>query len=169
MADINVTPEVVEDVEIDLEAKAKEYEASSKANNSGEYQLTTDIKNFSKGRVHKVETHFWNGRTLTNFPALPINTGVAMRQAGPLPKGVKWGIVYADGEDTTARKFIVAVDGPSGKIYVEAGPIGPVDWNVVEVKLDQHSGSKAETTDPILGGKIVAQVTGTYAVARFNN
>ncbi|XP_056682610.1 uncharacterized protein [Spinacia oleracea] len=30
-----------------------------------------------------------------------------------------------------------------------AGPIGPVDWNVVEVKLDQHSGSKAESLRPL--------------------
>ncbi|XP_021744685.1 uncharacterized protein LOC110710664 [Chenopodium quinoa] len=117
MAAMNVTAEVVtvEDVEIDMEAKAKEYDTQTRADGD-DYQLTTDVKNFSKHRVDKVETHFWHGRTLNNFPGLPVNTGAAMRQAGTLPEGVKWGIVYADGDQASNRKFIVAVHGPTGKV-----------------------------------------------------
>ncbi|XP_021746994.1 uncharacterized protein LOC110712849 [Chenopodium quinoa] len=171
MADTNVTLEEavpVEDVEIDMEAKAKEYDTQTRVAGN-EYRMTTDVKNFSKRLVHVVETHFWHGRTLTNFPNLAVNTGAAMRQAGTLPEGVKWGITYADGDQASNRKFIVAVHGPTGKIYVESGPIGPVDWNVIEVKLDRHSGNKADITDPIFGARIVAEISGTYAVAKFYN
>uniref|UniRef100_A0A803MJC7 Uncharacterized protein n=1 Tax=Chenopodium quinoa TaxID=63459 RepID=A0A803MJC7_CHEQI len=127
MADVNVTPEVVpvEDVEIDMEAKAKEYDTHT----PNEFPLTTEVRNFSRNQVHMVETHFWQGFSTSNsFPALPVNHGVVMHQVAFLASGVKWGIIYADGDQARNRKFIVAVDGMTGKIYVESGPIGPVDW-----------------------------------------
>lgn len=50
--------------------------------------------------------------------------------------------------------------------YAEAGPTGPIDWNVVEVKLGL-SGSKSEVEDPILGGKCTAEIDGLKAWATF--
>ncbi|KAH9624020.1 hypothetical protein KSS87_008613 [Heliosperma pusillum] len=45
------------------------------------------------------------------------------------------------------------------KAYAESGPIGPIDWNVVEVKLNL-SEHKVMYHDDILGGKVEATVYG---------
>ncbi|XP_074281328.1 uncharacterized protein LOC141606190 [Silene latifolia] len=148
--------------------KLKQELEDKETRSSQELVMQTNIRNFSKGRVHQIERHFWHGRTLTNYPPLPVNTGVNTRQQGTLPQGVKFGMVYADGDDTTARKFVVAFDSPAGKAYAEAGPIGPVDWNVVEVKLGM-AGKKTEYNDNILGGRVVAEMSGVNAFATFYN
>ncbi|KNA22147.1 hypothetical protein SOVF_036700 [Spinacia oleracea] len=140
-----------------------------RSSDSSQVVLYTTTANYSKSaRLHTIDRHFWSGRALTNFPALPKGYYAVPRQQGTLPQGVKWGIVYADGDDTTARKWVVAFDTATGKAYAEAGPIGPVDWNVVEVKLGM-SGSKSEYTDPALGGTTSAEINGLNARAIFRN
>ncbi|XP_074273973.1 mannose/glucose-specific lectin-like [Silene latifolia] len=49
----------------------------------------------------------------------------------------------------------------NSKAYAESGPFGPVDWNVVEVKLGLKSGPSDVYVDHILGGKVEATVTTT--------
>ncbi|XP_021744664.1 uncharacterized protein LOC110710647 [Chenopodium quinoa] len=99
-------------------------------------------------------------------PYLGPETYVRLYQKGPTVEGVKWGVAWANGDDSTARKWVVAVDTAAGKVYVETGPTGPVDWNVVEVKLGM-SGNKSEYTDPILGGEVVATIDGLQSYAQF--
>uniref|UniRef100_A0A803MY98 Uncharacterized protein n=1 Tax=Chenopodium quinoa TaxID=63459 RepID=A0A803MY98_CHEQI len=84
------------------------------------------------------------------------------------PEGVKWGEYWANGaaDDTTARKWVVAFDTTAGKAYIEAGPMGPVDWNVVEVKLIM-SRCISKHTYPILGGNVLAAIDGFKAYAEF--
>ncbi|KNA22148.1 hypothetical protein SOVF_036710 [Spinacia oleracea] len=136
---------------------------------SGQVVLRTTTANFSKSaRLHTIDRHFWSGRALTNFPALHQGYYAVPSQQGTLPQGVKWGIVYADGDDTTARKWVAAFDTATGQAYAEAGPIGPVDWNVIEVKLGM-SGNKSEYTDPALGGTTSAEINGLNARAIFRN
>uniref|UniRef100_A0A803MJD2 Uncharacterized protein n=1 Tax=Chenopodium quinoa TaxID=63459 RepID=A0A803MJD2_CHEQI len=81
-------------------------------------------------------------------PYLGPETYVRLYQKGPTVEGVKWGVAWANGDDSTAR------------------PTGPVDWNVVEVKLGM-SGNKSEYTDPILGGEVVATIDGLQSYAQF--
>ncbi|XP_074281326.1 uncharacterized protein LOC141606189 [Silene latifolia] len=155
----------------DAEFEKLKHELGNKEIRSSDQELVmqTTIRNFTKGNVHPIEKHFWHGRNLSFWEnALWPNSGFTATQQGTLPQGVKFGLVYADGHDTTARKFVVAFDSASGKAYAEARPIGPVDWNVVEVKLGM-AGEKTDYSDPILGGRTVAEISGVNAFATFYN
>ncbi|KMT15123.1 hypothetical protein BVRB_3g062410 [Beta vulgaris subsp. vulgaris] len=164
-----------EKLKIDLDAKAKaraEAEAEAEGGDaelrSGEVELQTYVINTTKGFLRMIESHFWVGRTVTNIPNLASWTYAIPRQTGNLLEAVRWGVVYADGTDSTARKWVVAFDSAAQKAYAEAGPFGPVDWNVVEVKLGL-SESKVEYVDSALGGKTVAEINGLVARGTFSN
>ncbi|KAK9684255.1 hypothetical protein RND81_10G197000 [Saponaria officinalis] len=60
--------------------------------------------------------------------------------------------------------------GGTSKAYAESGPIGPIDWNVVEVKLGL-SKSSDEYLDSILGSKVKATVheNGDATVGIYDN
>ncbi|XP_074310322.1 uncharacterized protein LOC141646270 [Silene latifolia] len=118
------------------------------------------VYNTNKNRKDLVvyDTHSWSGDVTGAYPTVPYNdTGryeVFIHQG---LEGSKGGVVYADGTDSTARKWLVAFDTPNNKCYVEAGPIGPTDWNVVEVHLNKSEGY-SNYTDPAFGGKAAARV-----------
>uniref|UniRef100_A0A803NDJ8 Uncharacterized protein n=2 Tax=Chenopodium quinoa TaxID=63459 RepID=A0A803NDJ8_CHEQI len=145
-----------------------EVKGQAEANNAqllaGDVELTSPTTNFTDSKLTKLDVHFWSGYTLTSFPDMNRFTTYYFREKGPLPQGVKWGYCYASGTDSTARKWVAAFDSAAGKAYCEAGPTGPVDWNVVEVKLNA-SGSSCEYVDPILGGRITAKITGLQAIS----
>ncbi|KAL9240705.1 hypothetical protein vseg_014893 [Gypsophila vaccaria] len=129
--------------------------------------LAVSVFNATKKLVSTNEIHFWRGKPFS-FPDVQSGTGATVVQTGGYPEGAKFGIEFVDGPDTTARKFVIAVDTKAGKIYANSGPIGPIDWNVVEVELDEGR-AEAEYDDLILGGKVVATVKGSSAHARFSN
>ena len=54
------------------------------------------------------------------------------------------------------------------QVYVEAGPTGPVDWNVIEVKLNA-SEDVSKYQDPILSGKAAAIFKGYRVAVMFSN
>ncbi|KAK9690195.1 hypothetical protein RND81_09G110700 [Saponaria officinalis] len=108
--------------------------------------------------LYKIDEHHWAGKSDENYPFPPTikhqpTPIIPFKHSGPNPEGSVAGVVYADGHDSTARKWVIAFDTSRRKVYVEAGPIGPVDWGVIKVKLDQ-SGPNVEYLDPILGGLI---------------
>ncbi|XP_074275522.1 uncharacterized protein LOC141599419 [Silene latifolia] len=85
--------------------------------------------------------------------------------------GSAGGFVYADGDadDTTARKWTVAFDRMQTKVYAEAGPMGPVDWNAVKFKLDNQSGPFSKHEDPVFKGVAIAFYDGLNLYAAFEN
>ncbi|KMT09605.1 hypothetical protein BVRB_6g130590 [Beta vulgaris subsp. vulgaris] len=117
-----------------------------------------------------IDEHNWSGRPREPYPqVIPAQIDpVEFVHLGPTPQGSKAGVVYADGVDSTARKWLVAFDNQAKKVYVEAGPTGPVDWNVIEVKLDA-SEDVSKYQDPILGGKAVATIKGYRVAVLFSN
>ncbi|XP_056682811.1 uncharacterized protein [Spinacia oleracea] len=162
MSEIEIQAQSVENPEADYEKLVLELDSKA------EVVLSTTTANFGKSpRLHIIDTHFWSGRAISGFPALHKHFYAVPKQQGTLPQGIKWGLVYADGDETTARKWVAAFDTTAGKAYAEAGPIGPVDWNVVEVKLDA-SESKSIYTDPIMGGITTAEINGLTAKAIFS-
>ncbi|XP_048502599.2 uncharacterized protein LOC104895316 [Beta vulgaris subsp. vulgaris] len=130
------------------------------------------IKNYHKDKLalQIIDQHDWSGEPAKPYPqVIPAQVDpVEFRHLGPVPQGSKAGVVYADGTDSTARKWLVAFDGQAKKVYVEAGPIGPVDWNVIEVKLDA-SEDVSKYQDPILGGKAAATFKGYRVAVLFSN
>ncbi|KAL9240708.1 hypothetical protein vseg_014895 [Gypsophila vaccaria] len=129
--------------------------------------LAVGVFNATKKLVSPNEIHFWRGKPFS-FPDVRSGTATIVALAGGYPEGAKFGFEFVDGPDTTARKFVIAVDTKANKVYANSGPVGPIDWNVVEVDLDE-GGAKAEYEDPILGGKVVASVGGNVARATFSN
>ncbi|XP_021840040.1 jasmonate-induced protein homolog [Spinacia oleracea] len=137
--------------------------------------LVNTIKDKAVLRI--IDQHNWSGKPVPLYPeVLPFGEVVQFEHRGPLPGGCKGGVVYADGTDSTARKWLVAFHIPNNeyhhsgdKVYVEAGPIGPIDWNVVEVKLDA-SEYTSSYVDPVFGGKAWAVIhPGSILVAGFTN
>ncbi|XP_021725875.1 jasmonate-induced protein homolog [Chenopodium quinoa] len=110
-------------------------------------------------RLH--DQHNWSGNPVLSYPQfIPRQKHpIEFKHQGPLPQGSKGGVVYADGDDSTARKWLIAFDYSNNKVYAEAEPIGDVDWNVIEVKLDA-SGESSLYEDPVLGGKAHAAING---------
>ncbi|XP_021730323.1 uncharacterized protein LOC110697266 [Chenopodium quinoa] len=157
----------------ELMAKAKGKIASEGKVEAEEQSLTQGfLVNRTKNNVtlQKVGEYNWSGKPVTSYPEfIPVqDEEVRFEHQGPLPEGSVGGIVYADGTESTSRKWLVAFDTPKKKAYVEAGPAGPVDWNVIKVKLDA-SGYRSEYEDPVLGGKIYALNYGFALVAYFSN
>ncbi|XP_074284498.1 uncharacterized protein LOC141609290 [Silene latifolia] len=127
---------------------------------SEEITFESFINNSSKGSLKLIEMHFWKGRSVTYYDEIQVNQQGRTLQRGTRSEGVKFGLVYTDGVDADAadaRKFVVAIDSLTNKIYAETGPIGPIDWNVVEVKLGMAE-DKVVYEDPILGGKVEGQM-----------
>nr|AET95868.1 Ah24 [Amaranthus hypochondriacus]AKO71445.1 Ah24 [Amaranthus hypochondriacus] len=163
MAEIEAQVYSVEDKNADHD----KIKSDSKAKASNTVDLRTSCTNLTAKLVRRLEKeHFWAGRAVTVLSAIAPGTYGVPTQRGELPAGVKWGVAYADGPDSTARKWVVAFDTAAQKAYAEAGPTGPIDWNVVEVKLG-FSGSKTEVEDPILGGKCTDEIDGLNAWATF--
>ncbi|XP_074284499.1 uncharacterized protein LOC141609291 [Silene latifolia] len=152
--------------------KLKKELMEAEQGSSEELNVETIYRNFSKKSVKLVDMHYWKGHKEDGYDEIiPTNHSAYTLQIGTLPEGVKFGLVYSDGvdaDDTDARKFVVAIDSPARKIYAEAGPIGPIDWNVVEVKLGMAE-DKVVYEDPILGGKVEAQMVRFHAIAEFHN
>ncbi|CAO2831652.1 unnamed protein product [Amaranthus hypochondriacus] len=172
MAEIEAQVYPVEDVNADDEELKKDSRAEATIGNvtaplsENTVSLKTKITNLTPKLVIRLDSHFWVGWSANSRPTLSPGYYTIITQKGELPAGVKWGICYADGEDTTARKWVVAFDTAAQKAYAEAGPTGPVDWNVVEVKLG-FAGNKSEVVDPILGGKCTAEINDLKAYATF--
>ncbi|XP_021725864.1 jasmonate-induced protein homolog [Chenopodium quinoa] len=117
-----------------------------------------------------LDQHNWSGNPVPSYPQTIVvsQDPIEFKHHGPLPEGSKGGVVYADGVDSTTRKWLVAFDLLKKKVYVEAGPIGPVDWNVIEVRLDA-SGNSSVSVDPVFGGRAEAGNNGDIVVAWFSN
>ncbi|XP_074274297.1 uncharacterized protein LOC141598517 [Silene latifolia] len=77
---------------------------------------------------------------------------------GVVPNGSKAGLVYTDAEEPPARRWVVAFDAVNNKVFVDAGSIGPTDWNVVEFRLDKDGADYYEYVDPIFGGRAYATI-----------
>ncbi|XP_074292032.1 uncharacterized protein LOC141618867 [Silene latifolia] len=158
--------EVKEGEEVDIETLSKELEAHNNRN-SDRIFVRTNIGNRTKKPLFPVESHFWHGSTYAKLITLSAPGGYDYPQFGTPPEGLKYGILYADGDDSLSRQFLAAVhvplpvnvDANNFKVYVEAGPIGPIDWNVVEVKLNMATSNKAVYDDPIFGGQVHAEVS----------
>ncbi|KAL9236678.1 hypothetical protein vseg_011316 [Gypsophila vaccaria] len=129
--------------------------------------LVTSVYNATKKQVSPNEIHFWRGKPFS-FPDVRSGAAVILALLSGYPEGAKFGIEFVDGPDNSARKFVIAVDTEAAKVYAKSGPVGPVDWNVVEVELGLGS-SEAEYVDHILGGKVVANVKGNLTQATFSN
>ncbi|XP_021725930.1 uncharacterized protein LOC110703576 [Chenopodium quinoa] len=161
-------------------AAIEEVMAKAKAKIASEGKVEAEVQSLTRGflvnrtkdniTLQKVDEHNWSGKPVTSYPEfIPVqDEEVRFDHRGPLPEGSVGGIVYADGTDSTARKWLVAFDTPKQKAYVEAGPMGEVDWNVIKVKLDA-SEYRSEYEDPILGGKIYALNYGFALVAYLSN
>ncbi|XP_074292031.1 uncharacterized protein LOC141618866 [Silene latifolia] len=157
--------EVKQGEEVDVETLSKELEAYN-SRNTDRIFVRTNTMNHSKKPVFPVERHFWHGNSHFTLTPLPVNGGDDHAIFGTPPEGVKFGVLYADGDDSLSRQFLAAVhipfpvdsEGNNWKVYVEAGPIGPIDWNVVEVKLNMATSNKAVYDDPIFGGRVEADV-----------
>ncbi|KAH9606135.1 hypothetical protein KSS87_007277 [Heliosperma pusillum] len=151
--------------EVDIEMLSKELDAHNSKNTDTIFARTSIVNRTKKPVVH-VDRHFWHGSTHSTPLPLPVSGGHDYPLFGTPPEGVKYGILYADGDDSLSRQFLVAVhvplpvnvDANNCKVYVEAGPIGPVDWNVVEVKLNMATSNKAVYDDPIFGGRVEAEI-----------
>ncbi|XP_021776445.1 uncharacterized protein LOC110740272 [Chenopodium quinoa] len=139
-----------------------EAEATSAANNSNAEAEASTSKPKKRRNSHS--------HPQFSFTKHPLSSGshTILNHKGTEPEGVKWGEYWANGaaDDTTARKWVVAFDTTAGKAYIEAGPMGPVDWNVVEVKLIM-SRCISKHTYPILGGNVLAAIDGFKAYAEF--
>ncbi|KAK9725250.1 hypothetical protein RND81_05G131400 [Saponaria officinalis] len=143
-------------------------EATKKVDASLQLSLVgAAVYNGTGKALHNLETHFWYG-TPFSFPDIPDDGGAIVLSLGDYPNGAVYAPVYVDGPGNTARMFFFAVDTSAEKIYAQSGPVGPIDWNVVKVKLGE-SGSESIYVDPVLGGKVVAKVKGNFAVATFCN
>ncbi|KAK9690191.1 hypothetical protein RND81_09G110300 [Saponaria officinalis] len=119
-------------------------------------ELSNYIKDNNRDLYKMFEHHCAGNSNETSLIPLIVkhypNQRVArFKHSGPNPEGSVAGVVYADGHDSSARKWLLAFDTSRRKIYVEAGSMGLVDWDEIKVKLDQ-SGSRSEYTDPIFGG-----------------
>ncbi|KAL9237534.1 hypothetical protein vseg_012069 [Gypsophila vaccaria] len=155
-----------EGVEVDIEKLRNELDAYNKSKNNNErLSMRTSIMNRTQKILSPVENHFWHGTTYFTPKPLPVIGGFDYPQFGTRPDGVKFGIVYADGDDSLSRKFVAVVHVPlpvvasnPGKVYVESGPIGPIDWNVMEVKLNMSTSNKAVYDDPIFKGRVEAEI-----------
>ncbi|KAL9240709.1 hypothetical protein vseg_014896 [Gypsophila vaccaria] len=146
----------VKDEEVSFLGKLTKDVVKSNETRSQNFRTQSTFVNFSKRALRMSELHHWHGES--EHPGLHyillVGVGARFIQRGNLPEGVKFGVVYSD--DTTGRRFIVAVNAPAHKVYVESGPInGRVDWYAMEVKLNNAS-SGAVHNDPIFGGKITA-------------
>ncbi|XP_021744598.1 uncharacterized protein LOC110710581 [Chenopodium quinoa] len=163
-----VNPEAdYETLKAELDAKVNTAEGNVELS-ADQVLLNTQFLNLCPDKIQRIDRRFWSGSVVTDRPTLSSGYYTVLTQKGTKPEGVKWGQVWANGtaDDTTARKWIVAFDTAAGKAYAEAGPMGPVDWNVIEVRLGL-SGSKTEHTDPILGGNVLATIDGLKAYAHF--
>ncbi|XP_021725844.1 jasmonate-induced protein homolog [Chenopodium quinoa] len=120
--------------------------------------------------MHLYDQHNWYGNPVPSFPSSIIIQmhPVEFKHKGPLPQGSKGGVVYADQKSFPPRKWLLAFDLLKKKVYVEAGPIGPTDWNVVEVKLDA-SEDRSTYEDSIFGGKASGSNDGKNVFAMFYN
>ncbi|KAL9237535.1 hypothetical protein vseg_012070 [Gypsophila vaccaria] len=166
--------------EVDIEKLAIELDAYNESKNNNDIRyMRTNIRNRTKKMLYVVEMHFWHGSTY-HFPTpIPATGGVDYPQFGTPPDGVKFGVVYADGHDSLSRKFVAAAHVPlpvvagnnPGKVYVEAGPVGPVDWDVIEVKLNTSTSNRAVYDDPIFKGRVEAEIRNNngYTSISFSN
>ncbi|XP_074307081.1 uncharacterized protein LOC141642253 [Silene latifolia] len=105
------------------------------------------------------DSHSWLGDVVESYPS-PVHNMDTDPYASFIHQGSdgsKGGVVYVDGTDSTARKWLAAFDAPNNKCYVECGPIGPTNWKVVEENLNQ-SGNLSSYNDPVLGGWAGAHV-----------
>ncbi|KAK9664439.1 hypothetical protein RND81_14G042000 [Saponaria officinalis] len=106
----------------------------------------------------------WNGHRVDNTTLGLYDSKTWSRQPydAPYPEvlkcGSKAGLVYTDAAQPHARKWVVAFDAMKNKAFVDAGPIGPTDWNVVRVKLDTEGADYYEFVDPIFGGRAYATI-----------
>ncbi|KMT16250.1 hypothetical protein BVRB_3g054040 [Beta vulgaris subsp. vulgaris] len=121
-------------------------------------------------KLQMIDQHNWSGSSVQPYPqVIPYHREPAeFEHRGLLPPGSKGAVLYADGANSTARKWLVAFDNPSKKVYVEAGPTGPVNWDVIEVKLDA-SESTSRFEDTVLGGKALAVNYGQILMVSFSN
>ncbi|KAK9690196.1 hypothetical protein RND81_09G110800 [Saponaria officinalis] len=124
--------------------------------------------------LHIIDQHHWSGEIDPQWPFRrtlvwrPLNEIITFKHRGRFPAGSVAGVVYADGHGTAARKWLVAFDVYNRKIYVEAGPTGPVDWNTVKVKLDRST-DISEYVDPILEGTAGGYFRENRVYAIFSN
>ncbi|KAL9247361.1 hypothetical protein vseg_020802 [Gypsophila vaccaria] len=136
-------------------------EANAGGGHGGITVTTGFVHNYQRKdpkELYLIEEHHWSGEVDGTAPFPPSlgwhdSSTPSFRHLGGVPEGSVVGVVYADGHDSTARKWLIAFDNPNRKVYVEAGPFGPVDWNVIKVKLDQ-CGARSEYLDPVLGGQV---------------
>ncbi|KMT03438.1 hypothetical protein BVRB_8g191230 [Beta vulgaris subsp. vulgaris] len=128
------------------------------------------IRNYHKEKatLQVIDQHDWSGkpRPYDHIPA--TSKSVAFRHTAPVSEGSKAGVVYADGVENTARKWLVAFDGKAQKVFVDAGPTGPTHWENVEVRLNE-SGSVHRYQDPVFGGKAAAIIKGSYVFVLLSN
>uniref|UniRef100_A0A803MJD4 Uncharacterized protein n=1 Tax=Chenopodium quinoa TaxID=63459 RepID=A0A803MJD4_CHEQI len=144
MADF-ITAEEVPLVNPEADFESLKAELDAKVNAEGNVELSADDQvllntqflNLCPDKIQRIDRHFWSGSVVTDRPTLSSGYYTVLTQKGTKPEGVKWGQVWGNGaaDDTTARKWIVAFDTAAGKAYAKAGPMGHVDWNVVEVEL----------------------------------
>ena len=78
------------------------------------------IKNYHKDKLalQIIDQHDWSGEPARPYPqVIPAEIDpVEFVHLGPIPQGSKAGVVYADGTDSTARKWLVAFDGQAKKV-----------------------------------------------------
>ncbi|CAO2831654.1 unnamed protein product [Amaranthus hypochondriacus] len=165
MAEIEAQVYKVEDKNADYDKIMSDLK--TQASNGNTVDMQTTFTNLTPKALWRLDReHFWAGQGVNFLFGFASGTYGVVTQRGELPAGVKWGVAYVDGPDSTARKWVVAFDTAAQKAYAEAGPTGPIDWDAVEVKLGL-SGSKSEVEDPILGGKCTAKIIGFNAWATF--
>ena len=80
------------------------------------------IKNYHKDKLalQIIDQHDWSGRPREPYPqVIPAQIDpVEFVHLGPVPEGSKAGVVYADGADSTARKWLVAFDNQAHKVRI---------------------------------------------------
>lgn len=70
-------------------------------------------------QLRLVEQYNWAGNsdpTCPIPPTIPWRDRTQFRHQGPFPGGSVAGVVYSDGNDSTARKWLVAFDRPNQKV-----------------------------------------------------
>ncbi|KNA17196.1 hypothetical protein SOVF_082290 [Spinacia oleracea] len=158
--------------ELMLEARDKASLEPEVGGVKGEVVTRCIIFNRDKNRVplEILYEHNWSGNPVPSYPPFIFNEmhPAQFKHQGTLPQGSKGGFVYADRKSFPARKWLVAFDIPKNKVYVEAGPIGPVDWNVVEVKLNASENSSYHE-DPVFGGVAEAGIYNGQLNGAFTN
>lgn len=78
--------------------------------------LVNTIKDKAVLRI--IDQHNWSGKPVPLYPeVLPFGEVVQFEHRGPLPGGCKGGVVYADGTDSTARKWLVAFHIPNNEYH----------------------------------------------------